>query len=208
MKRFLWPSLFFIFFSYTVQSEKNEPNQKELFLFIGDSLTEGYGVARESAYPQVFQNLVQSQLKRDIRVMNGSVSGSTTSSGPSRLRWFLRQKPDVLVIALGANDGLRGLSVSESQKHLEEMITMAQEHEIQVVMAGMLMPANYGEDYRKEFEKMYTTLVKKYQLLFIPFLLEGVATVRELNQADGIHPNEQGHQIIGQTVFQALKEIF
>jgi acyl-CoA thioesterase I len=176
-------------------------------LYLGDSLTDGYGVSKEVAYPQLVQVLFQKNLGREMVVLNGSVSGSTTASGLSRLRWFLKRNPDVLVLALGANDGLRGLSLEESKKNLNEIIVMAKEAKIQVVLAGMLMPANYGEDYRTAFTSMFQDLVNTHKIHFIPFLLEGVATIPELNQADGIHPNEKGHEIMAKTVFEALKGI-
>lgn len=176
-------------------------------LFIGDSLTAGYGVSKEASYPNLVQQMFTRDLGRSIEVLNGSVSGSTTASGLSRLRWFLKRKPDVLVLALGANDGLRGLSLEESKKNLNEIIETARSANIQVVLAGMLMPANYGEDYRTNFTAMYQELVNTHKLIFIPFLLEGVATIAELNQSDGIHPNEKGHEIMAKTVFDVLKGI-
>lgn len=175
-------------------------------VFLGDSLTAGYGLEKEDAYPALVKALFKKNDDREITILNGSVSGSTTSSGLSRLRWFMRSEPDVLFLALGANDGLRGLSVEESKKNLESVIVFAKEAGMKVVLAGMLMPTNYGEDYRQDFEKMYGDLVKKHELIFLPFLLEGVATVRELNQADGIHPNEKGHQVMAETVYKLLKE--
>lgn len=191
------------FFSLSTFSEEGPKR----ILFLGDSLTAGYGVQEKAAYPALFQELVTKELKREVVILNGSVSGSTTASGMSRLRWYLRRTPDVVVIALGANDGLRGIAIEESKKNLDEMIRAAKEAQIQVVLAGMLMPSNYGEDYRTKFASMYEELVKKHNVVLIPFLLEGVATVKELNQADGIHPNEEGHKIMAQTVYKTLKEL-
>lgn len=184
-----------------------ELTMKKKILFLGDSLTEGYGVAKEVAYPSVFKNMVKQRLNKEVEILNGSVSGSTTSSALSRLRWFIRQKPQLMFLALGANDGLRGIALEVSRKNLEETIELAQSHDIQVVLAGMLLPTNYGEDYRQGFEKMFSDLSKKYKLEMIPFLLEGVATVKDLNQADGIHPNEKGHQILAETVFKKLEDL-
>lgn len=200
-------STFFLLFSLLSLTSQAQEVEAKKILFLGDSLTEGYGVAKEVAYPLVFKKLVKQRLDKEVDILNGSVSGSTTSSALSRLRWFIRQKPQMMFLALGANDGLRGISLEVSKKNLEETIELAQAHDIQVVLAGMLLPTNYGEDYRQGFEKMFADLAKKYKLTTIPFLLEGVATVKELNQADGIHPNEKGHEIMAETVFKKLEEL-
>lgn len=173
-------------------------------VFVGDSLTEGYGVTKETAYPNLLPALFKERMEKEVTIVNGSVSGSTTASASSRFKWFLRSKPDILVLALGANDGLRGLSLPESQKNLEEVILLAKAEKMKIVLAGMLMPPNYGDDYRQQFESLFKELVKKHDLVFIPFLLEGVAGVKELNQADGIHPNEKGHKILAETVYKIL----
>lgn len=192
------------FFAITALAETKQ--DKKVILFLGDSLTEGYGIDESKAYPV----LVGQELKKDginVEVLNGSVSGSTTASGVSRLRWFLKKKPDIMLLALGANDGLRGLKVKNSKENLSKIIALAKENEIKVVLAGMLMPPNYGASYRTEFEEMYKTLVKENKLEFIPFLLEGVAGVKELNTADGIHPNEKGHEVMAKLVTRKFKEI-
>lgn len=175
-------------------------NDKSI-LFLGDSLTEGYGVDETRAYPV----LVGKEL--GVKVLNGSVSGSTTASGHSRLKWFLKARPTHMLLALGANDGLRGLKLEDSKKNLEAIIELAQKNSIKVVLAGMLMPPNYGESYRSEFKTMYEGLAKKYKLEFIPFLLEGVAGNPKLNISDGIHPNEAGHEIMARLVSKKFKEI-
>ena len=180
------------------------PAFSKTIVFVGDSLTEGYGVAKESAYPNLLPAFFKERMGKEVTIVNGSVSGSTTASASSRFRWFLRSKPDILVLALGANDGLRGLSLPESKKNLEDVILLAKAEKMKIVLAGMLMPPNYGDDYRKEFETLFKELVKKHDLIFIPFLLEGVAGVKELNQADGIHPNEKGHKIMAETVYKIL----
>ena len=172
-------------------------------LFLGDSLTEGYGVPKEKSYP----SLVASELKKKglkIKLLNGSVSGSTTASGLSRLRWFLKAKPSILILALGANDGLRGVKLSDSEKNLRGIIQLARDNKVKVVLAGMLLPMNYGEKYRTNFEKMYKKLEVEFSLVKIPFLLDGVGGEAKLNQEDGIHPNEAGHEKIAQTVLKTL----
>lgn len=196
----------FSLFTQLANAEGKTANKDLKILFLGDSLTEGYGLSKEDAYPTLFQKLVKERLKKDVQILNGSVSGSTTSSAMSRLRWFIRQKPDLLFLALGANDGLRGISIDVSRKNLEETIVLAQAEKIEVVLAGMLLPTNYGEDYRGQFQTMFEELSKKYKLKSLPFLLEGVAAVKDLNQADGIHPNEKGHAVMAETVYQFLKD--
>lgn len=175
-------------------------------LFLGDSLTEGLGVNKEDAFPKLIENLIQTELKKDVRVINGGVSGSTTSDGLARLKWYMRQKPYIIFVALGANDGLRGLNLQQSEKNLEEIIKYAQTSNAKVLLAGMLIPPNYGQEYTEEFKKMYQQLKTKYNLKSMPFLLDGVAGKEEFNQNDGIHPNEEGHKYIAKKVFEFLKE--
>ena len=175
-------------------------------LFLGDSLTEGYGLNKEEAYPKLVETLIQSKLKKSIRVINGGVSGSTTSDGLSRLKWYLRKKPDLIFIAIGANDGLRGLDLSQSQKNLEEIINYAIDSKAKVLLAGMLIPPNYGQKYSDDFKNMYNNIKTKYKLRTMPFLLKDVAGIEKLNQRDGIHPNEKGHKIIAKNVFEFIKE--
>ena len=178
----------------------------DTILFLGDSLTEGLGVTKEDAFPKLVETMIQNELKKDVTVINGGVSGSTTSDGLDRLKWYLKKKPSIVFLALGANDGLRGLDLKQSQKNLEEIIKYAQESNAKVLLAGMLIPPNYGPEYSENFRKMYEQLKDKYKLRSMDFLLEGVAGNKELNQRDGIHPNEQGHKIISKNVFEFIKE--
>lgn len=175
-------------------------------LFLGDSLTEGLGVNKEDAFPKLVETLIQTELKKDIIVINGGVSGSTTSDGLARLQWYLKKKPHIVFIALGANDGLRGLDLNQSQENLEEIIKYAQKSNAKVLLAGMLIPPNYGPEYSERFKKMYEEIKVKYKLKSMPFLLDGVAGKIEFNQRDGIHPNEEGHKYIAKEVFEFLKE--
>ncbi|MEA2046909.1 MAG: arylesterase [Campylobacterota bacterium] len=175
-------------------------------LFLGDSLTAGFGVGKEDAFPKLVETLIQTELKKPISIINGGVSGSTTSDGLSRLKWYLKKKPYIVFIALGINDGLRGLDLVESQKNLEEIIRHAQASHAKVILAGMLIPPNYGSEYSEQFKKMYQNLKIKYTLKTMPFLLDGVAGIKELNQKDGIHPNVKGHKHIAKNVFEFIKE--
>ena len=178
----------------------------DTILFLGDSLTEGLGVTKEDAFPKLVETMIQTKLKKDVTVINGGVSGSTTSDGLDRLKWYMKKKPSIVFLALGANDGLRGFDLKQSQENLEEIIKYAQESNAKVLLAGMLIPPNYGPKYSENFRKMYEQLKDKYKLKNMDFLLEGVAGNKELNQRDGIHPNEQGHKIIAKNVFEFIKE--
>lgn len=180
--------------------------QAQTILFLGDSLTEGYGINPDYAFPALIEKKVKEAGHKEAVIINGGVSGSTTASGLKRLQWYNKRKPTIMVLALGANDGLRGLKVDQSEKNLKSIIEAAQKSEIKVILAGMKMPTNYGEDYRKKFEAIYPKLAKEYKLPLIPFLLENVGGVSKLNLPDGIHPNPEGHKILAETVWKVLKE--
>lgn len=180
--------------------------KNDTILFLGDSLTEGLGVTKEDAFPKLVETMIQTELKKDVTVINGGVSGSTTSDGLDRLKWYIKKKPSIVFLALGANDGLRGFDLKQSQKNLEEIIKYAQESNAKVLLAGMLIPPNYGPEYSENFRKMYEEIKDKYKLKSMPFLLDQVAGNKNLNQSDGIHPNEQGHKTIAKNVFEFIKE--
>ena len=175
-------------------------------LFLGDSLTAGLGVEPEEAYPHLLGAMLARDGLADARVINGGISGSTSASAPGRLRWYARVKAEVLFLALGANDGLRGLSVAELAKNLETVIVEAKGQGMRVLLAGMELPPNYGEGYTAEFSRVYRDLAARHGLPLLPFLLEGVGGVAELNQADGIHPNAKGHRRIAAHVYPFLRD--
>ena len=175
-------------------------------LFLGDSLTAGLGVEPEEAYPHLLGAMLARNGMDGVRVINGGISGSTSASAPARLRWYARVKPEVLFLALGANDGLRGLSVSELEQNLEAVIVQAKDQGMRVLLAGMELPPNYGEGYTAEFRQVYRDLADRHGLPLLPFLLEGVGGVAELNQADGIHPNAEGHRRIAAHVYPFLRD--
>jgi len=175
-------------------------------LFLGDSLTEGYGLQKQQAFPKIVENLIQTKLSKDIKVINGGVSGSTTTDALARLQWYLRKKPSLIFIAIGANDGLRGLNLTQSKKNLQKIIENALASNAKVIISGMLIPPNYGAKYTQEFKNMYEDLAKKYSLKMMPFLLDGVAGEKAMNQTDGIHPNEKGHILIAKNVFEFIKK--
>lgn len=201
MRPFSFSRVLFVLFFSLISSVSFAAKR---IVFLGDSLTEGYGVAREAAYPSLIQEKIKAD-KLDWVVVNAGVSGSTSASALSRLRWQLKNKPDIVVLALGANDGLRGLKVSEMEKNLAETIELAQKEKVRVILVGMLMPPNYTREYAKDFREVFPRLAKKYHVPLIPFLLDGVAIHPELNQADGLHPNEKGHVIIADRVYAAIR---
>ncbi|GAB6143323.1 arylesterase [Desulfocicer niacini] len=169
-------------------------------LFLGDSLTAGYGVEQEQAYPSLLGPLIAAGGYPDVKLINAGISGSTTASALSRLKWYKRTRPDILFLALGANDGLRGLSLSAMEKHLDATIRMALDQGMTVILAGMEIPPNYGPAYTRQFRQVFVTLAEKYSIILMPFLLKGVAGRSQYNQADGIHPTAAGHRIIAANV--------
>ncbi len=174
-------------------------------LFLGDSLTEGYGVPKSKAFP----TLVINKLKKDkpnITMLNGSVSGSTSASAVSRVKWFSKVNPKILFLSLGANDALRGIDIKETQKNLDAAVSLAQAKGMTVVIAGMQAPPNYGAEYSKGFSAIFKKIAKKFKLIYIPFLLDKVAGEKEYNQNDGIHPNEKGHEMMSETILPYLKK--
>lgn len=176
----------------------------QTILFLGDSLTEGYQLSKEEAFPA----LIEKELKKNhknIKVINGGVSGATSASGKRRMDWYLKARPQILVLALGANDGLRGMKVTETEKNLSEVIEKAQGRGITVILGGMKMPTNMGEPYRTQFENIFPKLAKKYSIKLIPFILEGVGGVPKYNLPDGIHPNAKGHEMMAKTILKVLE---
>ena len=178
--------------------------EKAVVLAFGDSLTAGYGVKDEESYPSKLQEKISSA-GFPHKVVNAGVSGDTTAGGVRRIRWLMKHEPEIVILALGANDGLRGLSIDEMRKNLEIMITICREHNAQILLAGMKALPNYGEDYMREFETVFPELAEKHDLIFLPFLLEGVAGEREYTQSDGLHPLASGYSIITDLVWQLLK---
>ena len=173
---------------------------------LGDSLTAGMGLAAEDAYPAVLQRRLDGKgLKYDV--INAGVSGDTSAAGLSRLDWALEGDVRVLILALGANDGLRGLPVSQLKDNLARIIERALARGVTVVLAGMEAPPNWGDEYTKAFHGVYPALASQYHLALVPFLLEGVAGIDRLNQRDGLHPTAEGDRIVADRVWSVLQPI-
>lgn len=173
-------------------------------LCLGDSLTEGYGLDPDQSYPAVLEARLHADGHPHVRVVNAGISGSTSASAVSRLRWQMRAKPDVLILELGANDGLRGVSIADTRRNLAAAIGIAQEQGVKVLLAGMQMPPNYGLEYTREFRQLFVDLAEEMKVPLIPFFLEGVAGQRELNLPDGIHPTAEGYRIVVDNVLPHL----
>ncbi|MDF0675859.1 MAG: arylesterase [Nitrospira sp.] len=172
----------------------------------GDSLTAGLGVEADESYPAQLQRRLDS-LGYHYRVINAGVSGDTTAGGLRRVPWILNNKPELVILELGANDGLRGLSIDHAKSNLRQIIRQLQEGGTTVVLAGMKLPPNYGHEYTARFEAMYRVLAKENELALIPFFLEGVGGSSSLNQADGIHPTKEGYEIIVDQVLKVLRPV-
>jgi acyl-CoA thioesterase I len=182
----------------------NTIQEKIVVLALGDSLTAGFGVDAEENFPSRLQVKID-HAGLAYKVVNAGVSGDTTAGGVRRINWLMKHKPQIVILALGANDGLRGLSTDEMRSNLETMIRISQENGARVLLAGMKALPNYGEDYILKFESVYPELAKKYDLVYLPFLLEGVAGVREFTRPDGLHPTGSGYKIIADLVWQHLQ---
>lgn len=182
--------------------------QVKTIVFFGNSLTAGYGLDPSQAFPALIQRKIDS-LHLPYKVINAGVSGETTSGGNSRIDWILKQPLDVFILELGANDGLRGIPVSETERNLQSIIdkVKAKYPDAKIVLAGMQIPPNMGQQYAADFKAVYPRLAKKNNVDLIPFLLEGVGGEGRLNLEDGIHPTAEGHFILAQNVWKELQSV-
>lgn len=172
-------------------------------LAFGDSLTAGLGVENNQTYPSLLQEKLQKE-GYPYRVINAGVSGETTWGGLRRVEWVLKNKPEIIILELGINDGFRGLSTEMIRQNLSEIIEILHQEKVKVVLAGMELPLNYGREYTESFKKIYPDLSKKYDLLLVRFFLEGVAMKKELNQSDGIHPTGEGYRVVVENIWPIL----
>ena len=176
-----------------------------VILFFGNSLTAGYGLEPEEAFPALIQNRIDS-LGMDYEVVNAGLSGETTAGGRNRIDWVLNQDVDVFILELGANDGLRGVPVEESRRNLQAIINTVREKnpDTEIILTGMQMPPNMGQEYTTNFRNMFPELAEENDIHLIPFLLEDVGGIPELNQGDGIHPTAEGQKILAENVWEVL----
>ncbi|GGD39912.1 arylesterase [Muriicola marianensis] len=194
--------------STSVEKEGKASSKRKTIIFFGNSLTAGMGLEPEQSFPAKIGDKIDS-LGLDYFVVNAGISGETTASGESRISWLMREKVDIFVLELGANDGLRGIPLSETRENLQAIIDTVKNHnpEVKIVLAGMQIPPNMGPEYTTEFSSLFPELAEENEAYLIPFLLEGVAGNPELNQADGIHPTEEGQRIVAENVWTILKPI-
>ena len=182
--------------------------ERPAVLFVGTSLTAGYGVAPEEAYPALLQDKIDSA-GLNYRVVNAGVSGQTSAGARSSIDWLLRQPVSVLVVETGANDGLRGLPPDSLRANIQAILDRARELRPapRLVLIGMRIPPNYGQSYSRQFEAVYPQIAKANDAELVPFLLEGVGGVAALNQPDGVHPTVQGQQRMAETVWGVLEPV-
>lgn len=183
-----------------------EVNRDPRVVFLGDSITAGLGLEADKAFPALVGQMLREQ-GLPVTVVNAGVSGDTTAGGLRRLDWLLRQSPDVVVIGLGGNDGLRGLEPRASEENLRAIVRQARDAGASVLLLGMLVPPNYGPEYAEQFRDVYPRLARELNVPLVPFVLEGVGGEPSLNQPDGIHPTAEGHQIVARNVLPYLADI-
>lgn len=190
-----------------LDNSTSQVKKKKNILFFGDSLTAGYGLEDGESYPDLIREWIDS-LGLDYTVINGGLSGETSAGGLGRIDWVLQQPVDIFILELGANDVLRGLDLGETRKNLTEIIESlkAKYPEAKLILAGMQAPPNMGQAYTREFASIFPDLARQYNGGLIPFLLENVAAIPELNLSDGKHPNARGQYIVRDNVWRVLKD--
>jgi len=183
-------------------------DEKRTVLFVGDSITAGLGIDEDQAFPALIQARLDS-LEWNVRAVNAGLSGETSSGGLRRIKWLLKQEVDVLVLELGANDGLRGIDLTLTDQNLRKIVAITKETypNCRIVIAGMQVPTNLGDDYTSTFRTMFSKIAEDTGSALIPFLLEGVGGVPELNLPDGKHPTAEGHEILAENVWEILGRI-
>ncbi len=192
-------------FALATATAQAEDSPQRLMVF-GDSLTAGYGLDSKDSLPAQLQRALRDR-GHAVTVINAGVSGDTTSGGLSRLEWTLADDPQAVILALGANDGLRGINPGLTRDNLQHMLEILQQHELPVLLLGMLAPPNLGRDYGEAFNAIYPDLAEEYSVLFYPFFLEDVVGEPQLNLEDGIHPNRQGVQVIVENILPLVEQL-
>ncbi len=191
-----------------LKNRHQKTEQEGVILFFGTSLTAGMGLDPNDAYPSLIQEKLDS-LNLPYQVVNAGLSGETTASGRSRIGWVLNQKVELFVLELGANDGLRGIALEETRKNLQAIIdtVRSKNPQTKIILAGMQIPPNMGQEYTSEFRDIFPELAKINNIGLIPFLLEDVAGNPELNQADGIHPTAEGQKILAENLWEVMEQM-
>ena len=172
-------------------------------LILGDSLTEGYGVKQSEAFPAIIDERLRTE-KINWKVKSAGSSGSTTASGLERIKWLSKSKPDLILLLLGSNDGLRGIKPEDTEKNLNATVAWAKDNKIKIILGQLYMPPNYGKEYTRSFEKVFKSVAEKNKIPLADFLLNNVAGKPELNQPDAIHPNEKGHKIVADNIYKNI----
>lgn len=185
--------------------EKTEPEYQGTIIAVGDSLTAGLGVDQNNAWPYVLEEKLHEN-GFNWQIINAGISGETSSGALSRMKWILAQKPDIVILETGANDGLRGIPVSVIKENIRKAVQLLKENNVTVILAGMQIVQNLGAEYSQNFAGIFPEIAGDKKIVLIPFLLQGVAGEPSLNQADSIHPNEAGHKIIAETVYPYVLE--
>ncbi|MEX2436069.1 MAG: arylesterase, partial [Balneolaceae bacterium] len=201
LKVAIFAILFFTAFNHTGQDNKT-------ILFFGDSITAGYGLETENAFPALIQEKIDS-LDLPYDIVNAGLSGETSAGGLRRIDWVLQQPVDIVIIELGGNDGLRGIDPENTKENLQGIIDKIESKypETEIILTGMQAPPNMGENYTERFRQVFFDLADKNDVIFLPFILEGVAGNPELNQPDGIHPTFEGHQILAKNVWEVMEPL-
>lgn len=192
----------------TSEDEEVTSERKKTIVFFGNSLTAGYGLEPSEAFPAIIQQRIDS-LGLPYRVVNAGISGETSAGGKGRIDWLLKQPVDIFVLELGANDGLRGINPKETYQNLAAIIDKVREKnpEVEIVLAGMQMPPSMGQRFTTEFREVFARLAEEKDAALIPFILEGVAGEKELNQGDGVHPTVEGQKILADNVWEVLEPV-
>lgn len=202
--RYLLPVMIILF---TAQTARSQPGNQTI-LFFGDSITAGYGIGQDQAFPALIQQKIDS-LGWNFSVRNGGLSGETSAGGVRRIDWMLQNDIDVFVLELGGNDGLRGIDLKSTKQNLQQIIDKVQKKypDASIILAGMQVPPNLGTEYTRQFKNIYPALSKSNDLVLIPTLLQNVGGKSDLMQADGLHPTEKGHKRMADTIWETLKPI-
>ncbi len=201
-------SLLFIISLFLTCSLQAQDSDTKAILFFGDSITAGLGVDKSQAFPALIQDRIDS-LGLNYEVINGGLSGETSAGGLRRIDWTLQRDIDIMVLELGGNDGLRGIDLNSTKENLQQIIDKVKttNPDAEIILAGMQVPPNLGQDYTRQFETIYPELAEENNLPLIPMIMDKIGGDEELMQSDGLHPTPEGHKVIADTVWEALNPI-